>query len=121
MRVRAMSPSGDMTFGRGSANFLINTPQAVAQLCITRMRLWSGQWFLDLSEGTPYSSQILGKNTQSLYDNAITQRLLGTTGVVSLAVYQSNLDRSARNLSFSATINTLYGITNVSSNINIPA
>ena len=109
MRVRAMTPSGDMRFGNGTADFLINTPAAVAQLAMTRLALWTGQWFLDFTEGTPYATQILGFHTQSVYDNALITRLLGTTGVVSLSSYQSQLDASTRRLTYSAVLNTQFG------------
>ena len=115
-----MTPTGDMTFGDGTGNFLINTPEAVAQLAMTRMNLWTGQWFLDLNEGTPYSTQVLGKHTQSLYDNAITQRLLGTTGVESLAAYQSHLDRATRKLTYSATLTTFYGKAPIAGTLSVP-
>lgn len=116
-----MTATGDMTWGRGTGNFLINTPAAVAQLAQTRLDLWTNQWFLDFSEGTPYSTQVLGKGTLSLYDNAITQRLLGTVGVESLSAYQSQIDRATRALTFSATLNTVYGRTTIQTSLSVPA
>lgn len=105
-----MSPTGDYVFGQGAAQFLVNTPEAVAQAVRTRLALWAGEWFLDLTEGTPYDTQILGTNTQSLYDQAIQDRILGTQGVVSIDEYYSVLD-ATRNLTVNATITTLYGTT----------
>ena len=61
MRVRAMSLTGDFTFGQGSANFLVNTPEAVAQLAQTRLGLWTGQSFVDLTAGMPWSTEVLRK------------------------------------------------------------
>jgi hypothetical protein len=104
-----MSPTGDMTFGQGSQNFLINSPAAVAQAIGTRLRLWTNEWFLDLTEGTPWLSQVLGTHTINLYDQAITQRILGTPGVVSLASYASQLNRATRKLTVEAVVNTQYG------------
>ena len=108
MRLRAMSPTGDMQFGNGTGNFLINSPAMVAQLVMTRLDLWTGQFFLDFTQGTPYSTSILGKNTKSTYDGAITQRILSTPGVASLQAYQSQLGANRR-LTWEATINTLFG------------
>lgn len=116
-----MTPTGDMTFGAGTGNFIVNTPEAVAQLAVTRMNLWTNQWFLNLEDGTPYGTQILGKHTQSLYDNAITQRLLGTVGVESLAAYQSHLDRATRQLTYSATLATFFGKTQLAGTLSVPA
>lgn len=113
MRLRAMSPTGDMTFGNGVGNFLINTPAMVGQLVMTRLELWTFQWFLDFSQGTPYATSILGKNTKSIYDGAITQRILSTPGVASIQSYSSNLS-SRRKLTWEATINTIFGQTSLS-------
>jgi hypothetical protein len=110
MRVRAMSASGDMTFGQGSANFLVSSPAAVAQLVLTRLRLWTGQWFLDLSAGTPWLTQVLGTGTAALYDAAIRTTILTTPGVLGIASYSSSVNRAARVLTVNATLNTVYSI-----------
>lgn len=109
MRVRAMNPNGDMQFGQSKNNFLVNSPAAVAQIVGTRLKLWTGEWFLDQQEGTPYLSQVLGTNTQSLYDAALTERMLTTPGVVGLIDYQSQRDGATRVLSVSARLNTQFG------------
>lgn len=109
MRYRALTSGGDMTFGRGGQDFLINTPETVGQAVMTRLRLLSGEWFLNLEEGTPYSTQILGKGTGFTYDQAIRDRILGTEGVLEIVSYSSLL--SGRDLSVDCTINTAYGET----------
>lgn len=110
MRYRMLSPSGDYVFGSGSGEFLVNTPQAVGQAVLTRLRLWQGEWFLDLTEGTPYTQQILGFTSQSARDQAIQARILGTPGVTELVAYSSTLS-PGRQLTISATLNTIYGQT----------
>jgi hypothetical protein len=109
MRYRILSPEGDYTFGRGKSEFLVNTPEAVAQAVGTRLKLLTGEWFLDQEEGTPYSSDILGNNTSALYDQAIQQRIIGTQGVVEIEAYTSTLNN--RNLTVDVIIKTLYGTT----------
>jgi len=112
MRNRALSPSGDFQFGLSDAQFLVNSPEAVAQAVRTRLELRTGEWFLDLLDGTPYREKILGENTQPLYDQAIQERIAGTPGVLAITDYSSTLDRS-RKLSVSATISTIYGIATI--------
>ena len=109
MRYRALSPSGDYTFGQGQANFLINSPAAVAQSVMTRLKLWLGEWFLDNTEGTPWLTEVLGTGTKPLYDMAIRSRVLQTPGVTGITNYSSSLDPKSRNLSVNMTINTQYG------------
>ena len=46
MRYRIEDANGDMTWGSGDKNFYYNQPEAVAQAVMTRLRLWSGEWFL---------------------------------------------------------------------------
>lgn len=114
MRVRALDADGDYRFGKSQGDFLINSPAAVAQSVLTRLRLWQGEWFLDTTEGTPYSQQILGKTAQAIYDLAIRERVLDTDGVTAIEDYASSLDDTTRKLSVTMTIDTVYGITQVS-------
>lgn len=111
MRYRALSPDGDYTFGQGNSNFLINSPDAVAQAVMTRLLLMQGEWFLDITEGTPYGTKILGTGTSPFYDQAIRERILGSQGVIGIASYSSNVQN--RKLSVEATINTIYGATTI--------
>lgn len=111
MRVRALDASGDCTFGRSAANFLVNSPAAVGQTVMTRLMLWEGDWFLDVTEGTPWSTEILGANTKPLYDLAIQQRILETNDVTAITQYSSTV--SGRSLIVTATIDTTFGTTTV--------
>lgn len=112
MRYRKLSPTGDYTFGQGNANFYIDNVEAVAQSVLTRLRLAQGEWFLDVTEGTPYATQILGVNTAATRDLAIKNRILKTDGVTELVAYASQLDAD-RNFKVQATINTVYGQTTI--------
>lgn len=109
MRYRALDANRDMTFGQGGQNFLINSPAAVAQAVDTKLRLWMGEWFLDLTEGTPYPSDVLGSNTAATRDSAIRDRILSTPGVSGIVSFSSEL--VGRAWSVSAVLNTIYGQT----------
>lgn len=108
MRYRKLDAAGDYTLGTGS-DFHVDTPAAVAQAVQTRLLLTAGEWFLDVTEGTPWNTQILGKYTANSYDLVIKERILKTPGVVQLANYASTLDAAKRQLSVTATIDTIYG------------
>lgn len=120
MRVRALDQNGDMTFGSGSANFLVNSPQAVLQCVLTALRLWQGEWFLDTTAGVPWSTQVLGMNTQSLYDNAIQTAIRGVQGVTAITSYSSSLNATTRELSVEAEISTAYGDATLSTSLYAP-
>lgn len=109
MKYRALDAVGDYSFGRGTSEILVNSPECVAQAVKTRLLLAQGEWFLDDQEGTPYATQILGTGTAGLYDAAIRKRILDTPGVTGILNYQSHRDQ-ARALTVACTINTLYGV-----------
>lgn len=112
MRVRQLDADFDMTFGQGSLNFLVNSPEAVVQCAMTRLRLETGEWFLDVTEGTDYRTQVLGFGTLNTRDIEIRQRILGTQGVTDIVEYSSDTSVD-RVFSVTALANTLYGVANV--------
>lgn len=113
MKYRKLDANGDYTFGHGSADFLRNTPDAVAQAVQTRLNLFTGEWFLDITDGTPWNPSVLGKTSQPAYDGAIRNRILGTPGVQQIDSYTSTFDGNTRRLTVTATITTIYGQTTV--------
>lgn len=115
MRYRREDESGDYTFGQGDDSFLINTPECVAQAVKTRFELWKGQWFLDTTEGTPYIQSVLGKQRPDVYNLAIRDRISSTPGVLSILSFDTVNDGTTRRVSFTVSINTIYGKTTVTS------
>lgn len=115
MRYRREDSDGDYTFGQGDDTWLINSPECVAQAVKTRFELWYGQWFLDLTEGTPWIQSVLGKQRPEVYNLAIRQRILETQGVNSIIDFDTTLNTSSRRVIFTATIDTIYGTTTVTS------
>lgn len=115
MRYRREDDDGDYTFGRGDDTWLINSPEAVAQAIKTRFLLWYGQWFLDTTAGTPWIQSVLGKQKPEIYNMAIRQRILDTQGVDSISEFNTTVDSATRRVIFTATVNTIYGTTTVTS------
>lgn len=115
MRYRREDDDGDYTFGQGDDTWLINSPETVAQAIKTRFLLWYGQWFLDTTEGTPWIQSVLGKQKPETYNLAIRQRILETRGVNSIQSFDTTLNTSSRRVVFTATIDTIYGTTTVTS------
>ena len=114
MRYRKLDANGDYTLGNQAA-FYVNQPEAVAQAVLTRLKLWTGEWFLNTTDGTPWMQEILGKRRVSVNpDAAIKQRILGTQGVKEITDYASSFDGNSRTLSVSCSLNTIYGTTTLS-------
>ena len=105
MRVRQLSKDGDYQLN----SFLSNSSQCVAQCVTTRLKLWLGQWFANVYDGTDWANAILGFGTP--YDLTIQDRILGTQGVTEIVSYSSSIVN--RNLSVNATVLTQYDTTPV--------
>ena len=115
-RVRALDPNGDMIFGHGSRDFLVDVPAAVVQRAKTRLGLWVGDWFLNTDDGTPYRTAVFGARTNASRDPAIRARLLGTPGCTGITAYASQQEpsKAAQVVACRLTIDTAYGQTLVS-------
>lgn len=112
MRVRQLSPTGDYQFGNGQLDFLINSPQAVAQVVETSLRLWLGEWYLNINDGTPWLEGVFGYNSKDEADQTLIQTILGVQGVQDLTNWNSTVDPVTRAYtSISATLDTIYGQT----------
>lgn len=113
MRYRALDANGDYTFGQNGQNFLVNSPQAVGQAVLTRLKLWAGEWFLDNTLGVPWLTNVIGFGTSVTYDQVIRDTIAGTKGVSSIDTYTSSLDSVKRILTIAASITTIYGETQI--------
>lgn len=118
LRVRKQDINGDMSFGHGDSDFLIDNSAAVGQLLLTRLLLWTNQWFLDLTQGTPYLERILGKSTASVRNAAIRDRILTTFGVLSISDFSATVNTQARHLEISAKVTTIFSFRKVNISIN---
>lgn len=108
MRYRQLTSTGDSTIFSGRTQFLVNSPECVAQAIFTRLRLWQTQWFLDSTVGVPYSTQVLGFGTAASRDVAIQAAIINTPGVSQIVSYSSTID-SKRQLRVQVTVNTIFG------------
>jgi hypothetical protein len=130
MRVRQLSPTGDMVFGSSGANFIVDTPAGVAQIVMTSLKLFLGEWYLNVNAGTPYFESIIGYHSQESADIALQTEILSVEVIISstnvptgtvpgqsvpavtgITNWQSSIDPATRAYSASCTINTIYGPT----------
>jgi hypothetical protein len=86
---------------------------AVAQAIQTRLLLFEGEWWEDLSEGTPLFQQILGYRRQTsgqdLATTALTRRIMGTPYVSAVTNVQVQFNPSTRGYNYTATVYTSFG------------
>lgn len=105
MKYRELDVSGDMQLNK----YLENTPEAVAQAVLTRLRLWSEEWFLDVTDGTPWLQLVLGHGTQNTAIQAIRKRILDTEGVESITNLEFSQNPDTRELVVAVQMKTAYG------------
>ena len=107
-------------WGQGQANYLSDL-QAVAQIILTRLRLFQGEWWADTSDGLPLWQSILGqsaspRNLQQI-ELLISQRIQGSPYVIGLSDVRANYNSASRGpYSYSVTVSTQFGqitLTNV--------
>lgn len=98
-----------MVFGAGRSDYLSDSPETVGQRVETRLSLFTGTWFTDTSDGTPYDTQLLGERTKAIYDAMVRRRILRTPGVIQIAEYDSQINVDTRKVTIKATIDTIYG------------
>lgn len=113
MKYRRLDSNNDYSFGRNAQDFASDR-EAVKQAIQTRLLLLQGEWWEDTAEGLPLFQSILGvrniSDNKQAADLLIQQRILGTTGVTSIATYTSTIDDSSRTYIISCDVNTVYGI-----------
>lgn len=109
MKIRKLDTNGDIHFGYGEADFISDSAQTVAQKCVQRLRLWEGEWFLDVTAGTPWKARVLGRKYSKNIVQIIKQRIEETEGVQSVSSLDVSFDGNSRNLKINAHIMTEWG------------
>lgn len=110
--VRALSPTGEPLQGNGQANFLSDI-DAVAQIIRTRLLLLQGEWWEDLTDGTPLFQSVLGgaadERSQEAAALVFTARVLGSPYVDSVSNVTTAWNSATRSFSFTQQANTAFG------------
>ena len=109
MKIRKIDTNGDIHFGYGDADFISDSAQTVAQKVVQRLRLWEGEWFLDVTAGTPWKARVLGRKYSKNIVQIIKQRIEETEGVQSVSSLDVSFDGNSRNLKINAHIMTEWG------------
>lgn len=105
MIVRALSPTGDWTFGQGTSNYLSGN-QAIEQEIQTTLNSFLGNCFFAATSGIDWYN-LLGNKNQLAIVLAINAALLKVPGVT--GILQTNVTiNSNRNFSLSYSVTTIY-------------
>lgn len=107
MTVRALDENGDIVT---SGRHFLTEREEIAQTIKTRLRLYIGEYFRDITVGTPWFDKILDKSTQSNAEAELRRRIVNTNGVIQLTSFSSDFDRTTRKFSISVSVLTEFGI-----------
>jgi hypothetical protein len=118
MRVRKLDSNWDLVFGSSQQDFLVNSPDAVAQAVKQRILLFTNEWWENQNAGIPMFTEILGKpgsgtNIQNI-DLIINNCILQTQGVSGISIQYSTFNSNTRKYTYQCTVDTIYGKTSIS-------
>lgn len=106
--------TNEPVMGRGRQDFITDT-EAVGQAVITRLRFFKGEWWENVYLGIPMWQEILGVVGMKIIsiDRILQSHILDTKDVRSIQDLQSKFNSADRKYEFQCSINTVYGIVNI--------
>ena len=114
MTVRLLDENGDIT--TQGVQFTSGQDE-IAQTIRTRLRLFLSEYFRDITDGTPWFEQILGKGTSmSARESALRNRIVRTPGVIRLTYFSTDFNIESRKYSVTAGALTTFGLITVTEN-----
>lgn len=114
MTVRRLDDDGDIVT---QGDIFITERDEIAQTIKTRLRLFLGEYFRDITDGTPWYQQILNKQTtMEIREARLRERISNTPGVKMLTSFSTNFDLDSRTYTVTASVLTQYGLIEVQEN-----
>lgn len=98
---------------------LVTGAEEIRQNIVQRLRVFLGEWFLDINDGIPFFQQILVKNPdQGKIDDLLINRVTGTPGVVQLLDFAFKALPNSRGLSIERLkVQTTHGVVDYSGTV----
>jgi hypothetical protein len=102
---RSFDENGDYAI-----NSFISESEATVQAVSTRLKLFLGEWFLDINAGVPWYQKVFVKpaKTQDV-EKIIRNTIRETEGIDSLTKFDFNFDSITRSATVAFTATTIYG------------
>jgi hypothetical protein len=90
---------------------IIKGADRVRQNIQIKLKLWTGEWFLDTEFGTPYLESILGKQISlNAAIAALKQSILAVNDVNAITDFTYNFSRQTRAININFTASTPFGL-----------
>ena len=94
MTVRRLDSTGDIAT---SGKQFVTGADEIAQTVKTRLGLFLGEYFRDITDGTPWFQSILGKGSSVANKEAqLRRRIVRTKGVLKLTKFETSFDVQTR-------------------------
>jgi hypothetical protein len=94
--------------------YFLDGAERVRQHLAIKLKLFSGEWFLDTEFGTPYLASILGKQVSLAASvAALKASIMAVDGVDTITRFDYTFNRSDRNLEIDFEVQTPYGNLNI--------
>jgi hypothetical protein len=113
----AINANGDLYRDANGNMALVSGADAVGQNCVTAMRAQRGEMQYNLTGGMPMGATAFETYNPAAFEAAARKVLGAVAGVV--AVTDFAVSRSGNALNYSATIETIYGATFISSQVGL--
>ena len=107
MTVRALQSDGDLVT---SGQHFITEQQEIGQTIQTRLLLFMGEYFRDITEGTDWFGKVFTKQGNiEITDATIKQRIRLTEGVQRVLAFDTDFDIPTRRYTVTAQVLTIFG------------
>ena len=111
MKVRRLDVGHDWTFGRGLANYALNS-EAIAQCVKTALLSLRTDWFLDQTHGVDWFSYLRKTPNLIAMESELKSKVLAVEGVVRLVDFDISLDANTRECTVSVGYTDIFNQTN---------
>ena len=108
---RALTDKHDL-FASNNRIAVVSDADEVLQHIKTRLWLFLGEWFLDVTDGVPWFQEVFVKPADLReIESIIKDRVLQTPGVDELIEFDMNYDNNTRRFSITLACATIFGAT----------
>lgn len=109
MTVRRIDPvTGDIA--TSGQQFIKPSAEAIAQRIRTRLNLFVGEYFRDITDGTPWFQVVMSKSTTlTQKESVLRTRIAQTNDVLQLIKFTTDFDIQTRRYNVSCIVLTEYG------------
>jgi len=109
MKVAGITSEGDFIFGRSLASYKTKS-DAIAQNVVTRLRLFTDDWYLDVDSGIPWIELLGTRGNSDRIRREVEKSVLQTDGVKSISKLEITEDSENRGLSIELEYNDVFDL-----------